>query len=60
MDIKNRTYRNVFLELGLSEGEIEDRVEDTFNEIFYGENKFFFMTILPIIFFIIKTFINIL
>ena len=43
MDIKNRTYRNVFLELGLSEGEIEDRVEDTFNEIFYGENKFFFM-----------------
>ena len=43
MDMKNRTYRNVFLELGLSEAEIEKRVQDTFNEIFYGKNKFFFM-----------------
>ena len=43
MDMKNRTYRNVFLELGLSEAEVEKRVQDTFNEIFYGKNKFFFM-----------------
>ena len=43
---KNRlcsTYRNVFLELGLSEAEIEARVQETFQEIFYGKNKFFFM-----------------
>lgn len=46
MERKNRlcsTYRNVFLELGLSEAEIEARVQETFQEIFYGKNKFFFM-----------------
>lgn len=34
-------YRNVFKELGFCEEEIEKRVSDTFNEIFYGSDKFF-------------------
>ena len=37
-----KEYRNVFLELGLSEDEVQKRVNDTFEEIFYGEDKFFF------------------
>ena len=40
--MENRTYRNVFLELGLSEEEITKRVQDTFDEVFYGEDRFFF------------------
>ncbi|MCR5416984.1 MAG: xylanase [Pseudobutyrivibrio sp.] len=36
--------RNVFLELGISQAEIDKRVEDTFNEIFYGENRFYYTT----------------
>lgn len=36
-------YKNYFLELGLSEKEVSERVENTFNEIFYGENRFFFL-----------------
>lgn len=39
-----RKYRNVFLEIGLSEEEVEKRVKDTFEEIFYGSNRFFHMT----------------
>lgn len=37
----NRTYRNVFMEAGYSEEEINARVEETFWEIFYGEDRFF-------------------
>ena len=36
-----RIYRNVFKEAGYSNTEIEKRVEDTFQEIFYGENRFY-------------------
>lgn len=38
---ENREYRNVFLECGYSEEEIEKRVQETFNEIFYGPNRFY-------------------
>ena len=34
-------YRNVFLEIGKSPEEIEKRVQDTFDEIFYGADRFF-------------------
>lgn len=33
--------RNVFLEIGKSQAEIDARVEETFNEIFYGANNFY-------------------
>ena len=33
--------RNVFLEIGKTPEEIERRVNDTFDEIFYGVNKFY-------------------
>lgn len=36
-----RKYRNVFAEMGYSEAEIEKRVEETFQEMFYGPNSFF-------------------
>ena len=36
--------RNVFLEIGKSSEEINTRVQETFNEIFYGNDKFFFTT----------------
>ncbi len=42
--MENRTYRNVFSELGLSQDVIDRRVQDTFNEIFYGEDRFFFFS----------------
>ena len=42
--MENRTYRNVFSELGLSQEVIDRRVKDTFDEIFYGENRFFFFS----------------
>lgn len=32
-------YRNVFAELGIPEAEIQKRVEDTFNTIFYGTEE---------------------
>lgn len=40
----DRNYRNVFLEIGKTQEEINKRVEDTFNEIFYGKDKFFSYT----------------
>ena len=36
--------RNVFLEIGKTGEEINARVEETFNEIFYGNDKFFYTT----------------
>lgn len=39
--MEKKIYRNVFAECGYTEEEIEKRVEDTFYEIFYGENKFY-------------------
>ena len=33
--METKAYRNVFLELGLSEEEITKRVQDTFDEVFY-------------------------
>ena len=35
----DRNYRNVFLEIGKTQEEINKRVEDTFNEIFYGTDR---------------------
>ena len=43
MRFEDKTYRNVFLEIGKNEAEIEERVQNTFNEIFYGKNRFFYM-----------------
>lgn len=43
MGITEKTYRNVFLEIGKSPAEVEERVQNTFEEIFYGKNKFFYM-----------------
>ena len=43
MGIKEKTYRNVFLEIGKSPAEVEERVQNTFEEIFYGKNKFFYI-----------------
>ena len=43
-DFSNKTYRNVLEEAGYSKAEIEQRVEQTFSEIFYGENRFFHNT----------------
>ena len=40
----DRNYRNVFLEIGKTQEEINKRVEDTFNEIFYGKDNFFSYT----------------
>jgi oligosaccharide reducing-end xylanase len=44
METQKKQYRNVFLEFGYTEEEIEKRVADTFEELFYGENKFFYYT----------------
>lgn len=41
MEIQKKQYRNVFLEAGYTKEEIEKRVAETFDEIFYGENRFF-------------------
>lgn len=41
MDLKNKSYRNVFQEMGYTEEEINKRVADTFEELFYGEDRFF-------------------
>lgn len=40
--MNNRTYRNVFLEIGKSEEEIQNRLEEIFQEIYYGEDKFYY------------------
>ncbi len=39
--MSERTYRNLFLECGYKGEEIEKRVNETFEEIFYGENRFY-------------------
>jgi oligosaccharide reducing-end xylanase len=36
----NYMYRNVFAEAGMDQADIDRRVEDTFNGIFYGEDAF--------------------
>lgn len=40
----NINYKNIFAEAGYSHKEIEKKVSNCFNEIFYGENKFFYIT----------------
>ena len=45
--MKKKKYRNVFLEAGISRDEIENRVEETFWEIFYGPDKFYFERRVP-------------
>ena len=40
--MEKKEYRNVFAECGYSEEKIRKRVEDTFQEMFYGENKFYY------------------
>lgn len=42
--MKERKYENIFKNAGYTESEIEKRVEETFQEIFYGENKFFYLS----------------
>lgn len=42
MVMEKREYRNVFAEYGYSLGEINKRVEETFQEIFYGKDRFYF------------------
>ncbi len=42
MNFKNKKYCNMFFEVGYTEDEIDNRVEETFEEIFYGKNRFFF------------------
>ena len=39
--MNRREYRSVFQEAGYSAEEIESRVQNTFREIFYGENRFY-------------------
>ncbi|HHX63220.1 MAG TPA: xylanase [Epulopiscium sp.] len=43
-DYKQKEYKNLFQKAGYSQTEIEDRVNKTFEEIFYGENRFFHCT----------------
>lgn len=40
--MEQKKYRNVFLEAGYEEKEIQLRVEDTFWQIFYGPDKFYY------------------
>lgn len=40
--MNQKQYRNVFLEAGYGVEEIEKRVEDTFWQIFYGPDKFYY------------------
>ena len=40
--MENRVYRNVFAEIGKSEGEIEERLEQIRQEFFYGPDKVYF------------------
>ena len=35
-------YRNVFLEAGYSQKEIDEKLESVFNEVFFGENRIYF------------------
>ncbi len=42
--MEKKKYRNLFLEAGKSEEEISKRLEEIFNEIFYGKDRFFFTT----------------
>ncbi|MBN2619233.1 MAG: xylanase, partial [Spirochaetales bacterium] len=44
MSFNNKKYRNVFMDFGYSEIEINKRVLETFEEIFYGPNRFYFTT----------------
>lgn len=39
--MENRVYRNVFAEAGYPEKEIQEKVEKCFQEIFYGEDRFY-------------------
>ena len=41
----NINYKNIFAEAGYSHKEIEQKVSGCFNEIFYGENKFFYINL---------------
>ncbi len=36
------TYRNLFVEAGYSEAEVETRLQEVFNDVFYGKNKCYF------------------
>lgn len=39
---ETRKYRNLFAEFGYNEREIEARLEEVFNDVFYGPNKVYF------------------
>lgn len=39
--MKDRVYRNVFDEAGLSAGDIQERIHRSFEEIFYGPDRFY-------------------
>ncbi len=40
----NREYRNLFLEIGKTKDEIDSRLKTIYDEIFYGEDKFYYVT----------------
>ena len=48
-------YRNVFLELGYSKEEIEQRVEDAFDQIFYDEEERFCFPVEPDMGYVVDT-----
>ena len=39
---KTGKYRNLFLEYGYSQKEIDDKVQEVFNDVFFGKNKVYF------------------
>lgn len=40
--LETGSYRNLFLEAGYSQAEIDKKVESVFNDVFYGKNKCYF------------------
>ena len=39
---ETRKYRNFFAEMGYSQAEIDAKLEEVFNDVFYGVNKVYF------------------
>ncbi len=39
---ETREYRNIFVEMGYTPAEVDAKVEEVFNDVFYGTNKVYF------------------
>ena len=39
---ETRQYRNYFLEMGYTQKQIDDKLQEVFNDVFYGKNKVYF------------------